>query len=185
LAKPSASLYFITGNAGKFREIQAVIPEIQQLKLDLDEIQSLDPQVVIEHKLTQAAAHHDGTFIVEDTMLTFGCIKPLPGTFVKWFLDALRPAGLAELVTHYEDHSVTSQVTIGYRDTGGATHYFSAQHHGQIVAPRGENGFGFDSIFLADGQTKTNAELSADEKNAFSARGQAARQLAAHLATSA
>jgi inosine/xanthosine triphosphate pyrophosphatase family protein len=63
-------LYFITGNAGKFTEIAAIVPGLHQLKLDLDEIQSLDPKVVIEHKLKQAAAQHDGEFIVEDTSLS-------------------------------------------------------------------------------------------------------------------
>ncbi len=174
-------LYFITGNAGKFREVKAVIPEIEQLALELDEIQSLDPSTVIEHKLAQAAKLHDGEFIVEDVSLIFHCIDPLPGPLIKWFLDSLKPAGLAELVTHYKDHSATSRVTIGYRSADGSTHIFSSEFHGQIVAPRGENGFGFDPIFLAEGQAKTNAEITTEEKNQFSARGQAARQLLEHL----
>jgi hypothetical protein len=41
------SLWFLTGNADKVREIQALIPEIQALNLDLPEIQELDPQQII------------------------------------------------------------------------------------------------------------------------------------------
>jgi XTP/dITP diphosphohydrolase len=42
---------------------------------------------------------------------------------------------------------------------------------GDIVAPRGEGGFGFDPIFEYDG--RTFAELATDEKNAVSHRGRA------------
>ncbi len=48
--------------------------------------------------------------------------------------------------------------------------------------PRGSNGFGYDPLFLvAPGFTRTSAELSADEKNRVSHRGNAARALAAAI----
>jgi XTP/dITP diphosphohydrolase len=47
-----------------------------------------------------------------------------------------------------------------------------------IRTPRGEGGFGYDPIFLADGQDRTNAELTAEEKDAISHRGKAFRALA-------
>ena len=53
---------------------------------------------------------------------------------------------------------------------------------GQIgTAPRGDNGFGYDPVFLPAGLDRSAAELSATEKNAFSHRGQAARQFARQL----
>jgi XTP/dITP diphosphohydrolase len=42
--------------------------------------------------------------------------------------------------------------------------------------PRGENGFGYDSIFIPDGLTKTFAEISKDEKNTISHRAKALRK---------
>lgn len=179
------ALYFITGNAGKFREIQAILPDIEQLKLDLDEIQSLDAQAVVEHKLKQAAAHHDGAFLVEDTSVELDCLDGLPGTFIKFFLDTLGPARLAELVLKYDKHSATVRTTIGYRDESGAIEYFVGTYRGTVVAPRGTGGFGFDPAFIAEGQTKTNAELTQEQKNTFSARGIAARKLAHHLSQGA
>ncbi|MBL7495551.1 RdgB/HAM1 family non-canonical purine NTP pyrophosphatase [Frankia sp. CNm7] len=50
-----------------------------------------------------------------------------------------------------------------------------------LTAPRGENGFGYDPLFVGDGETRTTAELSADEKDAISHRGQAFRALAGVL----
>ncbi len=50
-----------------------------------------------------------------------------------------------------------------------------------VGTPRGENGFGYDPIFLADGQTLTNGELDPETKNAISHRGQAFRALTKEL----
>ncbi len=52
------------------------------------------------------------------------------------------------------------------------------QWYGEVIAtPRGKGGFGYDSHFLLPELGKTAAELSADEKNLLSHRGQALRVL--------
>jgi XTP/dITP diphosphohydrolase len=51
-----------------------------------------------------------------------------------------------------------------------------------VDAPTGENGFGYDPIFVTDGHDVTNAELSADQKDAVSHRGQAVRAVMPLLA---
>ena len=53
---------------------------------------------------------------------------------------------------------------------------------GRIVRePRGANGFGYDPVFVPDGEERTSAELSPDEKDAASHRGRAMRALLPHL----
>lgn len=47
-----------------------------------------------------------------------------------------------------------------------------------LTAPIGENGFGYDPIFVPEGFTKTTAEMSGAEKDAISHRGKALNQLA-------
>jgi len=51
-----------------------------------------------------------------------------------------------------------------------------------ITEPRGENGFGYDPIFVPVGETRTTAEMSGAEKDAISHRGRAFRRLALWLA---
>jgi len=56
------------------------------------------------------------------------------------------------------------------------------QVRGRLVrSPRGTGGFGYDPIFVSDGESCTNAELSPDRKDAISHRGKAFRALAALL----
>lgn len=45
-------------------------------------------------------------------------------------------------------------------------------------SPRGDNGFGYDPIFVPDGERRTTAQLSSQEKDAISHRGRAFRELA-------
>ena len=47
--------------------------------------------------------------------------------------------------------------------------------------PRGANGFGYDPLLVVEGDTRTAAELSPEEKNAISHRGKAFRAMVPHL----
>ena len=62
---------------------------------------------------------------------------------------------------------------------GGREHLVDGRPVGRLVrAPRGTGGFGYDPIFVAEGETRTNAELTPEEKDAISHRGKAFRALA-------
>jgi XTP/dITP diphosphohydrolase len=61
----------------------------------------------------------------------------------------------------------------------GREHLVEGRQPGRILrARRGEGGFGYDPIFLGEGQRLTNAELTPAEKDAISHRGKAMRELA-------
>ncbi|WP_250000932.1 RdgB/HAM1 family non-canonical purine NTP pyrophosphatase [Actinoplanes sp. M2I2] len=65
----------------------------------------------------------------------------------------------------------------------GREHLVEGRQVGRILrARRGEGGFGYDPIFLGDGQNRTNAELSPAEKDAISHRGKAFRELSKVIA---
>ncbi len=72
----------------------------------------------------------------------------------------------------------------------GREHVSEGTLRGRLVRePRGTNGFGYDPIFVPEGEDRTTAQMSGAEKDAISHRGRALRGLrpviAAHLARAA
>jgi non-canonical purine NTP pyrophosphatase (RdgB/HAM1 family) len=170
-------LYFITGSQGKFREAKSIIPELEQLDIDLIEIQSIDAKEVIEAKLREARVHKDGNIIVEDTSLYLNNLNGLPGPLIKWFMKTIGNEGLAEIAQKVgSDNTAIAKTIIGYLD-GTKISFFEGNISGKIVSPRGENGFGWDAIFEPEGSKKTFAEMSDEEKNSISMRKIAFKRL--------
>ncbi|CAM00539.1 XTP/dITP diphosphohydrolase [Saccharopolyspora erythraea NRRL 2338] len=65
---------------------------------------------------------------------------------------------------------------------GGEEVVVRGEWRGTIIREeRGTNGFGYDPIFVPEGETRTSAELSPEEKDADSHRGRALRLLLPHL----
>jgi XTP/dITP diphosphohydrolase len=65
---------------------------------------------------------------------------------------------------------------------GGVEHCVEGRMRGTIIRePRGTGGFGYDPIFVPDGETRTTAEMTAAEKDAISHRGRAFRAMAEFL----
>lgn len=66
----------------------------------------------------------------------------------------------------------------------GAEHVVHGRVTGHLIrVPRGTNGFGYDPIFVPDGDTRTTAEMTDAEKDAISHRGRAFRALAEVIGT--
>ena len=68
---------------------------------------------------------------------------------------------------------------------GGKEYLFEGIVRGSITeSERGEGGFGYDPLFVAEGYSESFAEMTAEEKNAISHRGRAVRKLAEFLQSS-
>jgi non-canonical purine NTP pyrophosphatase (RdgB/HAM1 family) len=175
------ALYFITGNKNKFEEVQAIIPEVEMLDIDLPEIQSLDAREIIKAKLEAAIAHHEGELIVEDNSLYLEGLNGLPGPLIKWFLKTVGNEGLVKMAEAFANVNAQAKVMIGYTGPDKNIEFFEGTIDGTIVEPRG-TGFGWDPIFSPKGYDKTFGEMSAEEKNKISMRAIAANKLKEYLA---
>lgn len=162
-------LYFVTGNQGKFKEAQKFIPELEMFDIDLPEIQELDSEEIIRHKLREAQAERDGNFVVEDISFQLPALNGLPGPLIKWFLKTIGKEGVYDLVKEKEDHSacVICEIGLLYK---GKMHFFKGEVKGQIVAPRGEYGFGWDPIFKPEGSKRTFGQMPRARKADYSMR---------------
>lgn len=170
-------IYFITGSANKFSEVKSILNNIEQLDIDLPEIQEIDAKKIIETKLLEAKKHHNGEFIVEDTSLYLDCLNGLPGPLIKWFLKTIGNRGLYDIAEKLGNNESQAKTIIGYSDINGEINFFEGALNGQIVSPRGENGFGWDEIFMPSDYNKTFAQMTNDEKNQISMRRSAVNKL--------
>jgi len=99
--------------------------------------------------------------------------------------DAANSAKLLEALRNVPDERRTARFVchLALADADGVLLEASGTLEGAIArAPRGSNGFGYDPVFLVPSAGRTAAELTAEEKNAISHRGQAVRQFARRLA---
>ena len=170
---------FISSNTHKYEELCAIfkkeLPEIEikQIKIDLPELQG-DPEDIVKEKLKYAlnTKAKGNPILVEDTSLCFNSYGGLPGAYIKYFLNNIKPQGLYKMICAFDDHSAYAQSIFGLqKNKKGGPILFIGKTEGEIVEPRGSFDFGWDPCFLPKGFNKTYGEMSKDEKNEISHRG--------------
>jgi len=173
---------FITGNASKAKYLSDYFHlPVDHVKLDLPEIQSLDMEVIVRDKAQRAYGLIKKPVLVEDTSLTFAALDKLPGPLIKWFLETLGNDGLCKLVDGYNNRIATAEVKFAlcYEEE---VKIFDGTKEGSISdQPRGEAGFGWDSIFIPKGYDKTWGEMTDQEKHETSMRRIALEKLNQYL----
>ncbi len=178
------ALLVVTSNKSKAAEIEAITGyRVEAVKLDIPEIQSLDVEEVAREKALTAFRKVKKPVVVDDTGMAISAIGGLPGALVSWFLSTIGPAGILRLVGSTDDRTASVFTCIGYADANGAHTFLGIRHGSLALEPRGANGFGYDSIFVPEGQKRTYAEMSDQEKNADSMRSDALLKLKSFLAT--
>uniref|UniRef100_A0A8D0HDV8 Inosine triphosphate pyrophosphatase n=1 Tax=Sphenodon punctatus TaxID=8508 RepID=A0A8D0HDV8_SPHPU len=181
------SAVFVTGNAKKLEEVSQILGDTFPYKLiarkiDLPEYQG-EPDEISIQKCREAATQVQGPVIVEDTCLCFNALGGLPGPYIKWFLEKLKPEGLYKLLAGFEDKSAYAICTFAF-STGSPedpVKLFKGQTYGRIVEPRGPRDFGWDPCFQPEGYDQTYAELPKTVKNSISHRSRALKELASYF----
>jgi len=154
---------FITGNQNKADYLAKYLDyPIEHMKLDLDEIQSLDLHEVTKHKVREAYKQVHKPVFVEDVSLEFVALGKLPGTFIKWFVDEMSFEDICSLLGD-KDRRAIARCVFGYHD-GENEHYFEGSMRGRIAEkPYGDGGYGWDPIFIPEGYDVTRAELTEED----------------------
>lgn len=155
---------FITGNQSKADYLSRQLGvTLAHQKIDLDELQSTDLHVIVEHKLRQAYAACQQPVLVEDVSLVFNALGKLPGPYIKWFVESAGDEACCRMLDGFTDRSAAIRCTFGYFD-GLRMEFFDSELRGSIATqPRGDNGFGFDRFFIDEGLDITRAQMSQEE----------------------
>lgn len=187
------NIAFVTGNAMKQREINTILANnaatssddgesfvnLRILDVDLPEIQEINTEAVAKNKAIQGAQLAGGACVVEDTSLEFNALGGMPGPFIKWFQDKLGSDGLYKILIGYEDKSATAVCTLAFCPYPHADPVvFTGRCDGKIVEPIEGTGFGWDSIFVPDGETIPFSCMDTEKKCRISHRSRAVVQWA-------
>jgi len=126
------------------------------------------------------------TVLADDSGLAVDALGGAPGVHSKRFADTdtERITRLLDLLVDVPDdrRSARFHCAVVIARPGEVLAEIEETVEGRIIrAPRGQQGFGYDPIFLPDGFDRTQAEMSMEEKNAISHRGKAFRKAAEFL----
>ena len=94
--------------------------------------------------------------------LGFEALGGLPGPFIKFFVDKMSFEDICKLLDG-KNRKATAKCVVGYYD-GKEMKLFEGSLNGEIsIKPEGENGFGWDKIFIPKGYKVTRASLSKED----------------------
>ena len=191
------TLVFATNNAGKAREVQAMLGADFLVKTLADIGCTVDIPETAETlqgnaflKAAYVAEHYGLDCFADDTGLEIDALAGAPGVHTARYAgegkdnNANMNKVLSNLATA-SDRSAQFRTAVCLL-VNGKEHTFEGIARGQIrSAKSGSEGFGYDPIFQPEGWDCTFAEMTLEDKNKISHRGQAIRQLVEFLGTMA
>ncbi|CAI3263239.1 ribonuclease PH [Enterococcus cecorum] len=187
------TIMIATGNMGKAKEFEKMfakagyqiktmkdfpeLPEVQETGQTFEENARLKAETIAN--ILQCPV------LADDSGLTVDALGGMPGIYSARFAgeqksDASNNAKLLHELTDVADENRTAQFhcTLVFAAPQKESLVVDGIWNGRIARiPRGENGFGYDPLFIVDGLEKTSAELTPEEKNEISHRGQAMKKL--------
>ena len=174
-------LKFVTGNRGKFQEIQAELGmELEHVTLEIPEIQSLDLVEIARHKALMAHEFLHEPLIVDDTGLEIAAWNGFPGPFIKHILEAGGQELLLRMLHGVTQRDARFTTVIGYFD-GSRFTYVEGVTRGTIADEIRGDDWGINGIFIPEGMNLTYSQMDLTTKNTVSHRGKATRALKALL----
>lgn len=163
-------LVFVTQNIHKVEDARILLREfeIEHVDFDVPEIQSLDPQEIVRQKLEYAYGKVQTPCFVMDASLFLDCLNGFPGPFIKWWFEkTVGEEKTCEIATLFGQRDCQWTTVLGYYD-GHETYFLEETIKGKLPEnPRGTNGYHWDTIFIPEGEARTFAEMTFEEKQSF------------------
>lgn len=188
----SGRLVVASHNAGKVREIAALlaplgVEAVSAASLRLPEPEETETTFAGNAALkARAAAEASGLpALSDDSGLEVFALNRDPGVYsARWagpskdFRAAMERVWRELTEKGATDLSARFVCALALAEPNGETEVFEGEARGKIVwPPRGEKGFGYDPIFVADGQTRTFGEMTHDDKLPLTHRARAFEKL--------
>ena len=145
-------LTLVTGNKAKAGEVERILNiPLNVESIDLDEIQELDLEKVALHKLNQAYEIVKKPVIIDDVSVEIKAWNNFPGPLIKWLLKAGNngdASTLLKLLENETNRGAVAKLAVGFHD-GKEARIFIGEVRGKTALEiKGENGFGWDPVFI-------------------------------------
>jgi XTP/dITP diphosphohydrolase len=177
-----------TKNKGKIREIERLLEGLEVEVLGLDSMPPVDEPVedgtTFQENALKKATHYWNAFglstLAEDSGLEVFALDGQPGVYSARYAGegATDQQNIEKLLTKMKDIPEKRRqarfVAVLCFIHEGKFYYFEGEVRGRIsFEPRGEEGFGYDPVFIPEGYDRTFAELGLEVKNKLSHRARA------------
>ncbi|OIR14408.1 MAG: non-canonical purine NTP pyrophosphatase, RdgB/HAM1 family [Marine Group III euryarchaeote CG-Bathy1] len=176
-------IHLITSNKGKVEELSAMLTplghETEQTDLQCPELQANNLEEVIVHGLEWLKDVVNGeNVLIDDAGVFIEALGGFPGVYSRYAYDTIGLSGILKLMEGIENRRASFKCVLGFLQSNGTQYVLAGETHGTLThKEKGEEGFGYDPIFIPDGEEKTFAELDMNRKNQLSHRGKALNKL--------
>jgi XTP/dITP diphosphohydrolase len=166
----SYDVLFVSSNKNKFNEAKNILSKnginLGFFKSSLREIQAESIKEIAALKVDEAYRQCNKPVIVEDAGLFVESLNGFPGPFSSYVFKTIGNSGILRLVK--TNRKAKFQSVVAYCDNKYGVVLFDAKVEGKISKNSKGKGWGYDPIFVPNGQNKTYAMLS--NKNEISHR---------------
>jgi XTP/dITP diphosphohydrolase len=176
LTGPNPTVYFATGNKGKFIEAADVAARfgitLKHMRIDKLEIQSNDLAEIASFAAMDAARSKRRPVVSEDAGFFVNALAGFPGPYSSYVFKTLGTGGILKLMEKRVDRKAFFQASVAFCTPMSRPKCFTGFAQGRVSRkPKGTHGFGFDPIFIPKrGDGRTFAQMTTDEKNTLSHR---------------
>ena len=168
----SSELFFVSSNENKFQETERILSnfgmQINFFKTTLEEIQSNNLNDIAEQKAINAYEIVKKPIIIEDDGLFINALNGFPGPYSSYVYDTIGNKGIMNLLENFQVRDAKFVSIIAYCDDDSEVKLFESSIPGKISSIIEKGGWGYDPIFIPDGESTTYANVS--DKDKFSHR---------------
>lgn len=186
-------IIFATGNENKVKEIRALLPEGIEI-ISLKEMSYLEDieetgKTLQENSILKAQTIYDKyqlPVLAEDTGLEVDALNNEPGVYSARYAgaDCDSEKNMELLLKNLQlvDKRTAQFRTVATFIENNTSHIFEGVVRGEILKEkRGEEGFGYDALFMPAGFKKSFAEMNINEKGLISHRAIAMKKFISHF----
>ncbi len=189
-----SKLVVASHNLGKLREIRELLAPFGVETVSADELGLPEPEETESTfagnaalKARAAAEATNEYALADDSGLAVTALGGAPGVYsARWageprdFNTAMGRVERELAAAGSHDRSAAFVCVLALAAPDGSVEFYEGRVEGALVFPgRGDRGFGYDPIFVADGETQTFGEMAPERKHAISHRAKAFEKLVA------